>query len=79
MAYIHGRCLLKHRLAERNLKQADVVIRTGYSRSQISDYANNRVTMSIDALKTIASAVGCDMQELYEWVELSQCEKKGRH
>lgn len=76
MVYIHGRCLLKIRLKQHGLRQADVVERTNYSRSQISDYANDRVTMSIDALKTISAAIGCEMEELYQWVTFHPTERK---
>lgn len=78
MMYIHGRCLLKLRLRQHGLKQADIVNRTQYTRSQISDYANDRVTMSIDALRTISEVIGCDMKELYEWVDFGPSKRKSR-
>ncbi|MCF2717985.1 hypothetical protein LWE69_12490 [Paenibacillus sp. UKAQ_18] len=41
------------------------------SKSQISDYATNRTMMSYGTAMTIAGAIGCHMEDLYERIDSS--------
>ncbi|MFW5436237.1 helix-turn-helix transcriptional regulator [Paenibacillus apiarius] len=67
MAFTRGRCLLKLRLKEARMRQVDLAYKTGYSVQAISNYANNRSYMSPEVMMTIAKALYCKMEDLYEW------------
>ncbi|MFD1136775.1 helix-turn-helix domain-containing protein [Paenibacillus urinalis] len=66
-----GRCLLAIRLKEIRKSQQWLSERIGMSKSQISDYATNRTMMSYGTALTIATAIGCHMEDLYEKVIVS--------
>lgn len=66
-----GRCLLTARLAEIRKDRQWLCEKVGMSKSQISDYATNRTMMSYSTAMTIAAAIGCHMEELYEIIEVS--------
>lgn len=61
-----GRCRLRYLLAKRKMLQVELSIKTGYSQPQISNWVNNRELMSYDAAATVANALGCHMEDLYE-------------
>ncbi|WP_059049080.1 helix-turn-helix domain-containing protein [Paenibacillus senegalimassiliensis] len=67
MYFTRGRSLLKVRLKDRGIKQIELAHRTGISRQMISQYANNRSSMSVEVMKTISYVLGCHMEELYQW------------
>lgn len=67
MGYVPGRCLLKQRLKEIRKTQQWLAETTGLTKAQISDYANNRKVMSLPTAKTIAAAIGCHIDDLYEF------------
>lgn len=67
MAFTRGRCLLKQRLREARMRQVDLANKTGYSVQAISNYALNRSQMSPEVMYTVAKALYCRMDELYEW------------
>lgn len=67
MGYKPGRCLLSTRLNEIRKNQQWLSEKTGISKTQISDYANNRKVMMIWTAKTIASAIDCHIDDLYEF------------
>jgi transcriptional regulator with XRE-family HTH domain len=66
--YDVGRCLLLDLLHRKRMTQADLSFKTGIARSQINAYINNKQVMSASVMKTIASALNCRMEELYEWI-----------
>ncbi|TCZ76148.1 XRE family transcriptional regulator [Paenibacillus albiflavus] len=68
MTYRPGRCLLRHLLIQRKKTQQWLVEETGIDKYRISDYANNRGVMSLPTAKTIASALDCPIDDLYEWL-----------
>jgi transcriptional regulator with XRE-family HTH domain len=67
MAVQVGRCLLQKLLRERGLTQQDIANRLQMPRQQVSDYANNRIVMSLRTAKAIAYVLGCHIDDLYEW------------
>lgn len=69
MGYYPGRCLLARRLKEIGKSQQWLRDVTGISKSQISDYVNNRRIMSLPTAMTISKAIGCYMDDLYEFVK----------
>lgn len=77
MAYKAGRCLLKKQLQIRGITQSELADRLGMSESQVSQYATNQSVMSINTAKTFAAAIGCHIDDLYEWVETPR--RRSRH
>ncbi|OMF00253.1 hypothetical protein BK124_11375 [Paenibacillus amylolyticus] len=71
MGYKPGRCLLTKRLREIKRSQQWLADVTGIPKSSISEYANKKRTMSIATAMTIAAAVGCYIDDLYERIEVS--------
>ncbi|ETT64900.1 hypothetical protein BSK66_07770 [Paenibacillus odorifer] len=71
--YVVGECRLRALLKERKLSQAELSRRTGYSRSQIGHWINDRKrvgVMGLDKARTIAEVLGLDSPyDLYEWEE----------
>lgn len=65
--YEVGRCLLRYRLKEARMSQQELSEKIKMSKTQISDYIHNRRKMSLSTAKTIAEAVGCTIDDLYEW------------
>ncbi|MEK5395971.1 helix-turn-helix domain-containing protein [Paenibacillus sp. FSL K6-2859] len=73
--YVVGECRLRTLLKERNMSQAELGRRTGYSRSQIGHWINDRDkvgVMGLDKARTIAKVLGLDSPyDLYAWTEVS--------
>ena len=66
MAVVVGRCQLRRILKERRMTQTELSIRSGKTKSRISDYANDRYIMSLDTALNIADVLGCSIYDLYE-------------
>ena len=69
-----GRCLLTKQLRQIKKNQQCLSNLTGMSKSQISDYANNRRLMSLTTAYTIAATIGCSTDDLYECIVVSSTE-----
>ncbi|WP_445671713.1 helix-turn-helix domain-containing protein [Paenibacillus sp. FSL R7-0210] len=68
MGYKPGRCLLTRRLNEIGKTQQWLIEVTGINKSQISDYATSRRYMSLGSAMTIAKAIGCHIEDLYDFI-----------
>lgn len=68
MRHQMGRCLLPDLLAKRGWSQRDLAEKSGFTQTQISDFATNRRTMSLPTAVWIAGALGCSVDDLYEGV-----------
>lgn len=68
MGYKPGRCLLRIRLREIGKTQQWLAEQTKISKTQVSNYANNERYMSLGTAKTIATAIGCHIDDLYEFM-----------
>jgi transcriptional regulator with XRE-family HTH domain len=68
MGFKPGRCLISERLNDLRENQQWLSEKTGISKSQISDYANNRRYMSLGTAKTVAEALKCHIDDLYKFV-----------
>lgn len=64
-----GRCKLPELLAKKGLLQNQLAEMVRLSRKQISDYATRRRIMSLKNAKIISGALGCRMEDLYEWID----------
>jgi DNA-binding XRE family transcriptional regulator len=75
MEVIVGRCLLNDKLAEVGMTQTQFAYKVGISRTQISDYANNRMIMSLKNALKISYALRCGVTDLYEWKIIGQAKE----
>lgn len=62
-----GKCLLESILEKSQLTQIDISRMTGITKQEINSYVRNRRTMSLATAKTIANALNCTIDDLYEW------------
>lgn len=62
-----GKCLLADRLRKVHLTQSELAELTNIPKSTISEYVNNKHTMSLVTAKTIAHVLSCTIDDLYEW------------
>lgn len=67
MAFRIGRCLLRDLLHRRGMTQTELADKIGRSPQRIHDYSTNRVKMTLETAATIASVIGCHIDDLYEW------------
>jgi DNA-binding XRE family transcriptional regulator len=68
--------LLQQRLREIGMTQQELADKVHMPKQQISDYANDRVVMSLKNAKNIASAINCAIDDLYEWIPIDPHEYK---
>lgn len=80
MTFKVGRCRLQECLRIAGLSQQELAAKVKMPAQQISDYANDRITMSLRNAKSIAHAIGCSIDNLYEWEQIppSQRSRKRR-
>lgn len=63
-----GKCRLRKLLKERKISQNELASKVGMSKQQINDYiSGHTASMSLKTAKNIAHALGCHIEELYEW------------
>ncbi|MED1228324.1 helix-turn-helix transcriptional regulator [Bacillus nakamurai] len=59
---------LNELMFEYNVSIDDLVNRTGYPRQRINDYVSGvKANMNLATGMTFADAIGCSIEELYEW------------
>ncbi|WP_188735672.1 helix-turn-helix domain-containing protein [Oceanobacillus neutriphilus] len=63
-----GRCLLGDYLGSRGWSQRYLARLSGVPTSTVSDYIRNDSLMSLNHAKNIANVLGCNIDDLYEWV-----------
>jgi plasmid maintenance system antidote protein VapI len=63
-----GKCLLSDRLLEADLTQTELAEKTNIPKSQISEYVNNKHTMSLESAKRISNELNCYIEDLYDWI-----------
>lgn len=68
MLYRAGKCLLRYRLAQRKMTQAQLAEKSGKSVQRVSDHVHERAGMSKETMYTYARILGCHMEDLHEWV-----------
>lgn len=77
MRYKPRACLLAKRLTQAGMSQEQLANKTGIDFRQISRYITGETkNMNLDTAVTIAHAIGCRPEELYEWDTVSA--KAGR-
>jgi transcriptional regulator with XRE-family HTH domain len=65
-----GRCLIPDLCHAKGITQTQLGDLVGMSRSQISDYCTKRFFPSLENAKLIADALGCHIDDLYEWINV---------
>lgn len=68
MIYTAGRCLIGDLLAKQGWTQMDLVRASNVPKSNLSDYVNDKHAIGIIDAKNVAEALGCSIEDLYEWV-----------
>lgn len=75
-SYNLGRCLLGSLLKVRKMSQTECAKRVNLPKQQINHYVHNRATMSLENAISIALAIECRVEELYELIPIKSNEKK---
>jgi transcriptional regulator with XRE-family HTH domain len=70
MRFEVGRSLLPDRLRERGMSQSELARKLNRNKSQISDIVNRRSAVRLELAKELAHALGCSIEDLYEWIEV---------
>ncbi|WP_231314323.1 helix-turn-helix transcriptional regulator [Neobacillus sedimentimangrovi] len=74
MAYIVGRCLLPDLLKKARMSQVELAAKLGVTVQQINKYVINKQKMSLQVAKNIAAILNCNIEDLYEWIEVGNNE-----
>lgn len=64
-----GRCLLADRLLDLRLSHHKLASMLQYRTERVQDYMENKRVMPLKVAVSIADTLGCDVKELYEWVQ----------
>ncbi|MCY7794138.1 helix-turn-helix transcriptional regulator [Bacillus spizizenii] len=72
-----GKCRIPELCKEIGIEHAQLAAKVGLDKSRISDYASLRNIPNIELAYNIARALGCRLEDLYEWVEVSGDETGG--
>lgn len=78
ITYNVGRCRIQELLDAKSMTQQELANKTGMSKQYINDKTRNRGKhgMWIDSAKTIASALNCSIEDLYEWIPDQEAQGK---
>lgn len=63
------RCRIKELLYKKRVSQQEFADSIGVSKTWLNDKANLRGTMTLNTAMSISKALGCSMEDLYEWEE----------
>ncbi|PIC80512.1 transcriptional regulator [Sporosarcina sp. P18a] len=74
MAYKVGRCLLREILESKGMNQHDLAIKLSVTKQQVNKYVTNKQGMSLEVAKNIAVILDCQIEDLYQWNEVSNNE-----
>lgn len=74
MAYKVGRCLLRELLHNKDMSQLELAELLNVKEPQINKYVNDRQGMSYEVAKNISVILNCQMDDLYEWIEVGNNE-----
>lgn len=72
MAFKVGRCLLQEILDDKDMTQVELAEKLNVTVQQVNKYVLNKQKMSIQVMKNIAYIVNCQMEDLYEWIEVGE-------
>ncbi|MED1742039.1 helix-turn-helix transcriptional regulator [Bacillus swezeyi] len=66
--YRRGKCLLRDRLREAGINQAQLADRADMKESHVSGYVHGTKRMNLDTAKTFSVILNCRMDDLYDWI-----------
>lgn len=70
MTYKVGKCLLRYHLAKKRMSQVELAALVNKTEQTISRYVNDQSIMSFETAVNIAAVLDCDMEDLYEIIEV---------
>lgn len=76
MRYDLGRCHMLELFNETGTGPQDVIDRTGYTKSEVSDWSRGRRKMSLPTAFTVCKEMGWDIWRLYDLVPVKKSEKR---
>lgn len=62
-------CRIKELLYKKRMSQQEFADRIGVTKQWLNDKCQMRGTMTINLAMTVSKALGCSIEELYEWEE----------
>lgn len=74
--YNAGRCLLSDRLLIRNMSQQELADQLLVTKQQIHSYTTGKRKMDLVTAKNISVILDCDIESLYEWVQVDPGSKR---
>lgn len=75
MTYKVGRCLLRYRLQDANMTQLELANKMNVTKQQVNKYVNEPPTiMTLQVAKNISIILHCEIDDLYEWIEVGNNE-----
>jgi transcriptional regulator with XRE-family HTH domain len=78
ITYKVGRCRIQYLLDAKGMSQQELAVKSGMSKSFINDKVHNRGShgMWVDSAKKIATVLGCNIDDLYEWIPDQEAQGK---
>jgi len=74
LANIVGRCLLRELLHRADMDQVDLANKMNVTPQQINKYVKNTQGMSLEVARNISLILKCNIEDLYEWIEVGDNE-----
>ncbi|WP_423190960.1 helix-turn-helix transcriptional regulator [Bacillus haynesii] len=66
-----GKCRIPELCSSRGIDQTQLAAKVGLTKQQITDYVSLRNKPSIERAYNLAKILGCSIEELYDWTEVS--------
>ncbi|WP_411809462.1 helix-turn-helix transcriptional regulator [Bacillus haynesii] len=72
-----GKCRIPELCSNRGIDQTQLAAKVGLTKQQITDYVSLRNKPSIERSYNLAKILGCSIEDLYEWTEVSDTKTEG--
>ncbi|MBU8739765.1 MULTISPECIES: helix-turn-helix transcriptional regulator [Bacillus] len=72
-----GKCRIPELCSNRGIDQTQLAAKVGLTKQQITDYVSLRNKPSIERAYNLAKILGCSIEDLYEWTEVSDTKTEG--
>ncbi|QHZ45857.1 helix-turn-helix transcriptional regulator [Bacillus swezeyi] len=72
-----GKCRIPELCSKRGIDQTQLAAKVGLTKQHITDYVSLRNKPSIERAYNLAKILGCSIEELYEWSEVSDNNTEG--
>lgn len=74
--YDVGRCLLSDKLKQARMTQKELASMLDVTKQQINNYVFGHRVMSLSIAKNVATILGCEIDDLYEWEYVENRKKR---